>query len=66
MVRLGRTSGNLMTNLVPASRKLKKRALRIVMALADVDEARAGELLEACEGDVNRAVERARETGTHG
>ena len=60
MVRLGRVRGNLMTNLVPASRKLKKRAVRIVMSLARVDEQRAGALLEECEGDINRAVARAR------
>jgi N-acetylmuramic acid 6-phosphate etherase len=60
MVRLGRVRGNLMTNLVPASRKLRKRAVRIVMSLARVDEQRAGALLEECEGDINRAVAGAR------
>ncbi len=60
MVRLGRVEGNLMTNLHPASRKLRKRALRIVMSLAEVDEDRASALLDECHGSVHDAVERAR------
>ena len=49
-----------MTNLHPASRKLRRRAVRIVMSLAQVDEGRAEELLAACHGSVHDAVERAR------
>lgn len=56
MVRLGRVEGNLMANLNPASRKLQQRAVRIVMSLADVDEASARSLLEATDGDVQRAL----------
>ena len=41
MVRLGYVEGNLMTHLVPASDKLRRRAVRIVMALGPTDEARA-------------------------
>ena len=56
MVRLGRVSGNLMTNLVPASSKLRERAVRIVMSLADADEASAADALEESSGDVEVAV----------
>ena len=60
MVRLGRVEGNLMTNLKPASRKLRKRAMRIVMSLGGVSEDRARELLEACGGNLPEAIENAR------
>lgn len=60
MVRLGRVAGNLMTSLVPASRKLRERAVRIVVSLAEVDEPRARRLLEACDGNVAEAIARER------
>ena len=58
MVRLGRVEGNLMTNLMPASRKLRARALRILMAAAGLDRAAAETLLAACHGSVADALER--------
>jgi N-acetylmuramic acid 6-phosphate etherase len=60
MVRLGRVAGNLMTSLVPASRKLRERAVHIVVSLAELDEPRARRLLEACDGNVTEAIARAR------
>lgn len=60
MVRLGRVEGNLMTNLHPASRKLRRRALRIVMSLGGVDEHRAAALLDTHYGSVHDAVQAAR------
>lgn len=60
MVRLGRVEGNLMKHLVPASRKLRHRAVRIVASLAGIDEERARVLLEECHGSVHDAVRRAR------
>ena len=63
MVRLGFVAGNLMTNLRPASAKLRRRAERIVMALADVDQEQAVALLEACGGSVADAISRARNHG---
>jgi N-acetylmuramic acid 6-phosphate etherase len=60
MVRLGRVEGNLMTNLVPASRKLERRALRIVMTLGGVGEERARVLLAECRGSVSDALDRLR------
>jgi N-acetylmuramic acid 6-phosphate etherase len=64
MVRLGRVEGNLMTNLMPSSRKLERRALRIVMSLSGVDEARARELLREARGSIQDAVARARGEST--
>lgn len=63
MVRLGRVEGNQMTNLVPSSRKLEGRALRILCALGRVDEARAAELLRECHGSVQDALARLRNGG---
>jgi len=59
MVRLGHVSGNLMSNLMPASQKLRERAVRIVMQMGRLDEPRARALLEACDGDVTEATRRA-------
>ena len=60
MVRLGYVEGNLMTCLTGASEKLRGRAVRIVMSLGPTDEARARQLLDDSDGDVSRAVARAR------
>jgi len=57
MVRLGRVEGNRMTNLLPSSRKLRARGLRMLMELGEVDEARARELLDRCHGSVHDALE---------
>ncbi len=57
MVRLGRVEGNQMTNLLPASRKLRARGMRILMELGDVDEPRAQQLLDRCHGSVHDALE---------
>jgi N-acetylmuramic acid 6-phosphate etherase len=63
MVRLGRVEGNRMSNLRPASQKLKRRAIGIVRDLGQVDEARARELLERCRGSVANALRAARDEG---
>jgi N-acetylmuramic acid 6-phosphate etherase len=63
MVRLGRVEGNLMSNLHPASRKLRRRAVGILVSLAGVDETRAEALLDECHGSVHDALERARRGG---
>ncbi len=60
MVRCGCVEGNLMTRVSPASLKLQQRAVRIVMTLGGVSEDGARELLDACGGNVPRALERAR------
>jgi N-acetylmuramic acid 6-phosphate etherase len=63
MVRLGRVEGNLMTNLHPVSRKLRRRALRIVMSLTNMDEAAARASLDDHHGSVHDAVQAARKRG---
>ena len=60
MVRLGRVEGNQMTNLVPASRKLESRALRILSTLGGIDEQRGRTLLRECHGSVQEALARLR------
>lgn len=56
MVRLGRVEGNEMTNLVPSSRKLARRALRIVCERAGVEEACARTALATAHGSVSGAL----------
>lgn len=63
MIRLGYVTGNLMANLVPASEKLRDRALRILMDLGGLDREGAQKLLDECGGDVASATRRARERG---
>ena len=57
MVKLGRVTGNLMTNIAPVSRKLRGRAVRIVMELGRVDRERARDLLRTTEGSVEAAIQ---------
>ena len=45
MIKTGKVYGNLMINVKPTNEKLIERATRIIMQLADIDHARAGELL---------------------
>ncbi len=61
MVRLGYVAGNLMSNLMPASEKLRERALRIIMSLGGMDYSDAVKLLIRCENDVSKATQFARE-----
>ena len=56
MVRLGKVYDNLMVDVVANNRKLRARALRLVVRLARVDEAHAQELLERAGGSVKIAV----------
>jgi len=63
MVRLGRVESNRMTCLRPGSAKLWQRAVRLVMELGTVEEARAIALLEETEGDVAAALRRLRAGG---
>lgn len=56
MIKLGKTYGNLMVEVQPASDKLKRRQERIVMRIAEVDEKRAKSLLKEGDFDVKTAV----------
>jgi N-acetylmuramic acid 6-phosphate etherase len=61
MIRLGCVSGNLMSQIRPASAKLRDRAVRILMELGRLDEARAESLLSSCGNDVAEAARRAQQ-----
>ena len=56
MVRLGKVYDNLMVDVVATNNKLRRRATRLVMHLANVDETRAAELLAQADGRVKVAV----------
>lgn len=57
MVKLGRTHGNLMTNLTPTNRKLKERALGILLKLSDLEPNEAQDLLDRNGGCVQAALQ---------
>jgi N-acetylmuramic acid 6-phosphate etherase len=56
MVRIGKTLGNRMVDLQPTNEKLRIRGRRILRELAGVDDTRACQILEACEGRLKRAL----------
>ncbi len=56
MVKLGRTQGNLMTNLAPNNRKLKQRALGILVRLTGLGPHEAQDLLDRNGGCVEAAL----------
>ncbi|MBV8354922.1 MAG: N-acetylmuramic acid 6-phosphate etherase [Candidatus Eremiobacteraeota bacterium] len=56
MIRLGKTYDNLMVDLMASNEKLRRRALRIVKMLANLDEEQAAAALEAAGGNVKVAV----------
>jgi len=57
MVKLGRTKGDLMIDMRPASNKLRERAIRIVRDEIGVDEAEARRRLESSGWDVRAVIE---------
>lgn len=56
MIRLGYVSGNRMTNVQTRNVKLQARALRILMAEAELGEDAASRLLESAEGNLPVAL----------
>lgn len=56
MVRLGKVYSNLMIDLRPTNSKLRRRAVRIVGEVADLDAIHAEQLLAAANWDVKTAV----------
>lgn len=56
MVQLGKTYGNLMVDVQPKSAKLRDRAKRIVMHIAEVNEEKAEELLEQSAWNVKASI----------
>lgn len=64
MVRIGKTYGNLMVDVRPTNEKLRRRALRLVRAVAGVDEPAAQAALRAAAGEVKPAIVIARLGGS--
>jgi N-acetylmuramic acid 6-phosphate etherase len=58
MVRLGKVRSNLMIDLNPSNVKLRKRAVRMVRELAQVDDATAEAALERSDWVVQKALRR--------
>ena len=56
MVRLGKTYGNLMVDLVASNAKLRKRARSAVVIATGADEADVDAALESSQGDVKVAI----------
>ncbi|HVY55265.1 MAG TPA: N-acetylmuramic acid 6-phosphate etherase, partial [Thermodesulfobacteriota bacterium] len=56
MVKLGKTYGNLMVDVLPRSAKLRDRAVRIVTGIAGIDEREAIGLLKKSGWDVKASV----------
>lgn len=56
MVALGRTWRNLMVSVVATNDKLRERTVRILSEAADLDDAKARELLEKCDGELKTAL----------
>lgn len=56
MIRLGKTYGNLMVDLVATNEKLRHRARRIVAEASGVSERRAAAALDAADGQVKTAI----------
>jgi N-acetylmuramic acid 6-phosphate etherase len=56
MVQLGKVYSNLMVDVKPTNSKLRRRAVRIVGEVAELDEIRAEQLLAAAQWEVKTAV----------
>ena len=56
MIRIGKTYGNLMVDLMATNAKLRDRSERIIVEVSGVDRSRAKELLGASGGSVKTAI----------
>jgi len=56
MTQLGKVYGHWMVDVRPTSKKLAARALRIIQAVANVDEPQARRALRRCDGEVKTAI----------
>jgi N-acetylmuramic acid 6-phosphate etherase len=56
MIRLGKSYGNIMVDLQLTNAKLRERAKRIIMEIADVDYEKASDVLELANGHVKTAL----------
>jgi N-acetylmuramic acid 6-phosphate etherase len=56
MVRIGKTLGNRMIDLMPSNEKLRIRSRRMLRELAGVDDTVAAQILARCNGHLKRAL----------
>ena len=56
MIRLGKTYGNLMVDLLPTNEKLRRRAVRIVSTITGLSPDEAARLLEAAGYEAKTAI----------
>jgi N-acetylmuramic acid 6-phosphate etherase len=56
MIKLGKVYENMMVDLQLTNRKLKERALRIIMTATGIDYESAGEVLTKANGHVKTAL----------
>jgi N-acetylmuramic acid 6-phosphate etherase len=56
MVRIGKTLGNRMIDLMPSNEKLRIRSRRMLRELAGVDDEVATQILLKCDGHLKRAL----------
>lgn len=56
MVRIGRTRGPWMIDVVASNEKLRRRAQRMLVEITGADEAAAAEALRAAQGNTRRAL----------
>ena len=61
MIRTGRVSGNMMADMQISCEKLKERAIRMITMSTGISEGKAGFLIEKHNGNVRKAMEKARE-----
>jgi N-acetylmuramic acid 6-phosphate etherase len=62
MVRLGRVRGNRMVELVPLNRKLRERAIAMIVELAGCEAKAAERALDEAGGRISRALDLLRES----
>ena len=56
MVRMGKTLGNRMVDLMPSNEKLRIRSRRILRELTGLDDAQSVRILSECDGHLKRAL----------
>jgi N-acetylmuramic acid 6-phosphate etherase len=56
MVRIGKTLGNRMVDLMPSNEKLRIRSRRILRELTGADDALAAQILSQCDGQLKPAL----------
>jgi N-acetylmuramic acid 6-phosphate etherase len=66
MIRLGRVYDNLMVYVHPENMKLKDRAIKMIMAICNVDNSVAADALQLCDNRVQEAIKLLKQTEENG